>query len=303
VTEKKEAPMSEKKKCNICKIDKEITVFPFKRNQNVRGKSCERCLGLIKNCAKKLRERTQEEVLKICKEMHPNGKKTCSVCIKEQLLSQFHSNNNSKDGLQAGCITCRRLKTEKDKAKESGCVNCGLKDITVMQFAHHSRDDKKVSLQTGRKVDPTRITSKKVFLEELPKMKVLCSNCHRLETAKENENSRSKSTKKMREYNRKKPRYEFVNAEKKRRESCIDCKVIVMDQNCQMFDYDHINPMEKIACISEMANNRKSSFEDIKKEMDKCELRCSNCHTKRTTRQQASGEFNKRKKSSATTEC
>ena len=58
--------------------------------------------------------------------------------------------------------------------------------------------------------------------------------------------------------------------EKSRCQLCGNSNPIVME-------FHHRNPDEKKMAISNMAKNRYSN-ENIQKEMDKCDILCSNCH-------------------------
>lgn len=58
---------------------------------------------------------------------------------------------------------------------------------------------------------------------------------------------------------------------------CIDCKKIFPPE---CMDFDHIK--DKKCNISTMMSN---SIEQIKKEIEKCEVRCANCHRIKTARQ------------------
>lgn len=49
-----------------------------------------------------------------------------------------------------------------------------------------------------------------------------------------------------------------------------------------VMDFDHREGMEKIGSISSLAIHNTSSFLNIKKEIEKCDLVCSNCHRDRT---------------------
>ena len=53
---------------------------------------------------------------------------------------------------------------------------------------------------------------------------------------------------------------------------CIDCG----EDNPLVLDFDHVRGI-KIKCISNMVRNS-YSIDTIQKEMNKCEVRCSNCH-------------------------
>jgi hypothetical protein len=61
--------------------------------------------------------------------------------------------------------------------------------------------------------------------------------------------------------------------------SCIDCG----ETDAVVLEFDHIEPSTKIDCISEMIP--RSSIENIKTELNKCEIRCANCHRRKTAKQ------------------
>jgi len=64
---------------------------------------------------------------------------------------------------------------------------------------------------------------------------------------------------------------EFVKSIKEISE-CIDCG----ENNPLVLDFDHVKG-EKIMAISNMSN-KAYCIDTISKEMDKCEVRCANCH-------------------------
>lgn len=66
---------------------------------------------------------------------------------------------------------------------------------------------------------------------------------------------------------------------------CVDCGEI--DVRC--LEFDHRDRTTKLAAVSQMIA-RQFSWEKIMAEIDKCDVRCSNCHRKRTALQ-----FNTRK--------
>lgn len=57
---------------------------------------------------------------------------------------------------------------------------------------------------------------------------------------------------------------------------CIDCG----ESDLRCLDFDHVFG-EKIECISQMALNA-VSIQTLQLEMNKCEVRCANCHRKIT---------------------
>ena len=53
---------------------------------------------------------------------------------------------------------------------------------------------------------------------------------------------------------------------------CVDCGI---EGHLVIYDFDHINPKQKSFKISGKAIYR---WREIKKELNKCQLRCANCH-------------------------
>jgi len=60
--------------------------------------------------------------------------------------------------------------------------------------------------------------------------------------------------------------------EEKEKSCCIDCG----ETNSILLDYDHVRGKKKMN-ISDMARSA-YSIASIQREIDKCEVRCSNCH-------------------------
>ena len=60
---------------------------------------------------------------------------------------------------------------------------------------------------------------------------------------------------------------------------CIDCG----ENNPIVLEFDHRDGVEKIDNISRLIDR---SWDTIKKEIDKCDVRCANCHRIRTAKQQ-----------------
>ena len=71
-------------------------------------------------------------------------------------------------------------------------------------------------------------------------------------------------------------RYYILNILKN--SSCIDCS----NDNPIVLEFDHRDPDSKSYNISEMLD---FSTETIQKEIDKCDIRCANCHAIKTAKQ------------------
>lgn len=154
-----------------------------------------------------------------------------------------------------------KLKQESVQYKGGCCVDCGLipTDVVIMDFHHiNSRDkDKGISRLFG-----TKITTEELH-KELDKTILLCANCH---CKRHNTDKRLTKRRKLK-----------LEAVKYLGNKCITCGVIADQDNLCIFDCHHKNPLDKLYGISEMINHR-MSWEDIKKELDKCELMCRNDH-------------------------
>jgi hypothetical protein len=136
--------------------------------------------------------------------------KRCNTCQVEKPLGEFHKNARSKDGRIGKCKPCQaeyhrnhyleNPKMYKDKArrreikhraeldvmiheiKDHPCMDCGVKyPPYVMDFDH--RDP----TQKTENVSMMRVTgfNKQRVLEEIAKCDLVCANCHRVRTWKQ----------------------------------------------------------------------------------------------------------------------
>jgi hypothetical protein len=69
---------------------------------------------------------------------------------------------------------------------------------------------------------------------------------------------------------------EFLN-EYKRNHPCIDCG----ENDIVVLDFDHRVGVKKLFTIGEKAGTT-TSIEKLQAEIDKCDVRCANCHRRRT---------------------
>ncbi len=70
-----------------------------------------------------------------------------------------------------------------DQAKAGGCVDCGIKDIRVLDF-DHVRGEKSFTIASGDH-GPSKVVA------EIAKCEVRCSNCHRIRTIERGQHSYS----------------------------------------------------------------------------------------------------------------
>ena len=76
--------------------------------------------------------------------------------------------------------------------------------------------------------------------------------------------------------------YEFLSTK-----SCIDCG----ENDYRVLDFDHIHRTRKFKSISDMRSGH-YSWESIYTEIRKCEIRCANCHRRKTYTQLGGGQQN-----------
>lgn len=62
--------------------------------------------------------------------------------------------------------------------------------------------------------------------------------------------------------------------------SCVDCG----EKDILVLEFDHRDRSEKFGDISQMMS-RMQSLSKLKKEISKCEIRCANCHRRKTARE------------------
>ncbi len=60
---------------------------------------------------------------------------------------------------------------------------------------------------------------------------------------------------------------------------CVDCG----EKNLAVLDFDHVDPSTKTRAVAQMVGHR--TWHSIQVEIDKCEVRCANCHRRRTLAQ------------------
>ena len=68
------------------------------------------------------------------------------------------------------------------------------------------------------------------------------------------------------------------------RGSCLDCGLVVTVENAVVFDFDHRDRSQK----SSRASGLHSRPQAFRAEIEKCDLRCSNCHRLKTDREKDS---------------
>lgn len=137
--------------------------------------------------------------------------KCCSSCKQELSLDNFGKSKNQSDGYGIYCRECRRKqerqryqknkefykqKVYKSKVRrrkiirekigqylsQNPCVDCGEKDIVVLDFDHLENKNFNISVGINNAYGWEKIK------KEIDKCEVVCSNCHRRRTASRRDN-------------------------------------------------------------------------------------------------------------------
>lgn len=274
------------KKCVACKVMHQLSDY---------GNNVYTASGLADSCkiasvaqslevrARLYTSRTEAELT--AARLEVGFEKICSRCKEIVPTSNFWYSTSTCDGYDYACVEChvgdqKDIVDLRNSQKAKGCSTCGWKGPPcALDFAHLNRNEKLRSAITGRTINPGAIHQLEKLRAELAKCKVLCGNCHRVETEIEQKSnlSDSKSAALAREVKSK--GMEISNAEKLLRGSCMDCNLrVIKDLPYSAFDFDHRDPTTKLGNISQMGKNIPGMIEEMKK----CDLRCCRCHRIRT---------------------
>lgn len=108
----------------------------------------------------------------------------------------------------------------------------------------------------------------------------VCKVCHNKYTKNHYHKNKKEYTKRARVNSKK---YRIENRKKMIEyltdKQCVDCK----ENDIRVLDFDHINPSKKYKSVSKMMGDY--SWNKILDEIDKCVIRCANCHRKVTSAQ------------------
>jgi hypothetical protein len=193
----------------------------------------------------------------------------CSSCKVVLISHNSYKRKNRKDKF-AYCKSCvskkiveknRKFKLECVKYKGGECEKCGYKKYAGALEFHH-RDEKEKDIKVFRRLRSTKLND--ILKNELDKCDILCVNCHReMHFEKEIINKNIISGRKL-----KKECVMYKGGE------CEKCKY----KKCfGALEFHHRNPKEKDFSICKKYGCKKMSNR-IKKELDKCEILCGNCH-------------------------
>ena len=160
----------------------------------------------------------------------------------------------NRERKRQGNAQSRRRSRERFYAWKStlACSQCGESHPAAIDFHHRNPEGK--SFEIAKYVE----SSWEKLMEEAGKCEVLCSNCHRIAHTRE------------RVYYGKERRFQEYKATL----SCVRCG----EARTATLQFHHRVPSEKLFSIS--PGYRQVTWEELMREIAKCDVLCANCHNK-----------------------
>ena len=215
----------------------------------------------------------------------------CKRCERTLPLEAF---NRYKDGHQWWCRECfkqyfrdrgkvhidqvnKSREARRERAHEHvlralvecACADCGETDPRVLEFDHIGAKTAEVSVLVARCLSPDVISA------EIAKCEVVCCNCHRARTYLRRGTDRTvQSAQRIKDW-RIRRNLEWLytvlsNA------ACVDCGI----SGSLYLEFDHIGLKRKNVMTMAWEGYGQDT---IQIEMNKCEIRCANCHRRKTS--------------------
>lgn len=253
--------------CSKCHVKKPLEGFDRTYRNNVLRSDCKQCRN------KQRRKRYKDKKIK------KEGMCLCRRCNCWKNESCFKSKHHRRKTSTVICTLCRnkmKITTKMqecktfwlDWKKTVQCLQCKNADCRLIQ-ADHVRG-KKVQNVSNYKWWASH-GGVEAMKKELKKCQPLCAFCHRVKTKKEQCITSINKTWKRKS--------KEINKIKLNIEKCSVCKKKVTLDTLSAFDFDHINPEDKVVMISSVKRVKNESFHSVlHNEVKKCRLLCVNCH-------------------------
>jgi hypothetical protein len=241
-----------------------------------------------------------EEIVRLLRSELPH--RVCTKCGLEKPQEEFPFKNTLRNIRHAVCKDCTAQRSSQryysdpqlhiqkvnqsrgnyldnnaqyvlDYLNQHPCVDCGESNPVLLEFDHRPGVHKveRVSQMVAGGYSLERIIS------EIEKCDVRCANCHRRKTAEERGWFRyflpTRQAKNNREAQRERAKkfvHDYLSTH-----PCVDCG----ESNPVILEFDHLG--SKTTSVAKMAADG-FGLETIQREIEKCKVRCVNCHRKIT---------------------
>lgn len=184
-----------------------------------------------------------------------------------------------------------KFKNETYKVSEFLLHNKDLLELLILEFDHLSEKEQRErgllkadEIYEAKKGDLGSL-NKKDRTKEVKKTQLICCKCHVIETIKreiENRNGEPQKNKTPSE----REKTEYINEIKK---SGCSCCGFYDETLLRFLEFDHLNPLEKVAEICAMKMSLAYSLQDLIEEIKKCRILCRHCHKIHTAKQNKDG--------------
>lgn len=296
-----------KKRSNSTAFETKITSNGDNTNKKIKieqkKRICATCNGVIKSeiilgndcyiCIKYRKDNmkygfTEGQIINLRQSTDPTRKgnnviitKKCEKCLRITMnFGKHYDDPNSFYGRH--CLDC--LRTIKQEAKEIrttmlsfGCGQCKNKDTRCLVLSYSDKTQMIRHPLTNKVIYASSFNLKN-FLEQKNNLRALCRNCWRLKI--QNEHGYGTNPNRVQK---------IVHMKKHEIGECKDCRIKVSDGNLSMFEFDHIDTLKKVKDIAAMSTSESIyPLTTVLEEMNKCELRCCNCHF---IKSQLNGDF------------
>jgi hypothetical protein len=148
------------------------------------------------------------------------------------------------------------------------CLDCGERDTRVLEFDHVGEKTAAVGALVGL---ATRVD---LIEAEIQNCEVVCCNCHRRRTYRRRDVTRTmRSAERIKDW-RIRRNFEWLYNVLSRAK-CIDCELA----DPLVLEFDHIGLKRKNVMTMAWEGY---GMDTLQIEMNKCEIRCANCHRRKT---------------------
>lgn len=152
------------------------------------------------------------------------------------------------------------------------CVDCGETDPVVLEFDHVGPKRAEISTLVRRGV------LEAVLVEEMARCEIVCANCHRRRTATRHGWRRIDRRWKGGWRSKHQERNVLFAIDVLTASGCVDCGEL----DVCVLEFDHVGA--KTASVMRLAR-QEVGLDRLSAEIQRCEVRCVNCHRRRTARQ------------------
>jgi hypothetical protein len=195
----------------------------------------------------------------------------CRDCFKAYYAERRAHHRSRNNALKAQRVREAHIFVH-EFLRNHPCVDCGESDAVVLEFDHRGPKRAEISTLVGRGVlEP-------VLTREMAQCEVVCANCHRCRTAERHGWRRLDACRNGRWRSKSQERNVLFARDVLAASGCVDCGEL----DVSVLEFDHVG--EKTGGVMQLAR-REVGLDRLSAEIQRCEVRCVNCHRRRTARE------------------